>query len=198
MVLGIPENALEYSGVAEILNENLRTALIFELAHQLGHIYNAHNFYSEQLIKKQYTDNSYSDIVNNEIVADLFAIDILRRIGLPLQGIDVYFKILTTLTPNNYDFSKRSHYEYFISQNICHPITSGRIFSFTQELESEISYYTRFQDQDISRVDKIIRNLYDLASRLEDREELGLLKKYFLSVTISQLTPTAVPPPWLH
>ncbi|MCH7965710.1 MAG: hypothetical protein IH852_17435 [Bacteroidetes bacterium] len=194
-VLGIPDNWKDDPEVDNISQNNLKNIVVFEIAHQLGHIYQGddaqiNKSYTQQ-VNDAYTqkvNDAYTRKVNDEINADYFAVELFRRLGIPPTGIDQYFLIQSILAPNPYEFNKTSDYEDFVLNNICHPITSERLNSLASELESKLYEFIRFEKESIGIMYELIEQLRWAIGVFEDAE-IAALKENIKSFNISDLKP---------
>ena len=90
--MGIPEDIYEQDEyVDDVSQKLLKTAVVWLMAHNLGHIYLGH------------CDNSGAEYANKqyvEIAADRFATEIMRRMGVPPIGLSVYFNFVAQYREN--------------------------------------------------------------------------------------------------
>ena len=81
--LGVPDNAREESAVANRVDRNFGNTIVFLLAHELGHALKKHDTHSRDPIQKR----------RQEIEADAFAIEVMRRIGQVPLGVEFWFDV---------------------------------------------------------------------------------------------------------
>ena len=81
--LGIPDNAREESAVANRVDRNFGNTIVFLLAHELGHALKKHDTHSRDPVLKR----------RQEIEADAFAIEVMRRIGQVPLGVEFWFDV---------------------------------------------------------------------------------------------------------
>jgi hypothetical protein len=79
--LHIPPDALQNKRVDELAMDHFVTARMFILLHELGHIYYNHR----------------GSMIANEVEADQFAIEVMRRSPVPPVGMLVYFMAEATM-----------------------------------------------------------------------------------------------------
>ncbi|MCX4029094.1 hypothetical protein H0A36_17005 [Endozoicomonas sp. SM1973] len=99
--LGIPTNAYKLDHfVDDVSQKILKSALTFIILHELGHIHYRHRPY--------HTINSEQAIAQ-EIQADHFAINILRRMRLPPTGMVVWFMATSMRDPLKEGSPQQTH-----------------------------------------------------------------------------------------
>lgn len=81
--LGVPDNAREESAVANRADRDFGNTIVFLLAHELGHALKKHDTHSQDPVKKR----------KQEIEADAFAIEIMRRIAQVPLGVEFWFDV---------------------------------------------------------------------------------------------------------
>jgi hypothetical protein len=81
--LGVPDNAREESAVANRVDRNFGNTIVFLLAHELGHVLKKHRTDLSDPVEKR----------NQEIEADQFAIEMMRRIGQVPAGVELWFDV---------------------------------------------------------------------------------------------------------
>ena len=81
--LGVPENAREDSAVSNRADRNFGNTVVFLLAHELGHALKKHNTHLHDVIQKR----------KQEIEADAFAIEVMRRIAQVPLGVEFWFDV---------------------------------------------------------------------------------------------------------
>ena len=81
--LGVPDNAREESTVANRADRNFGNTIVFLLAHELGHALKKHDTHLRDPVQKR----------RQEIEADAFAIEVMRRIGQVPLGVEFWFDV---------------------------------------------------------------------------------------------------------
>lgn len=111
--VGVPADARKNTDLEEsyyVVFNQLRT---FLLLHEVGHIYHRHTVSSGARQAQ-------------EAEADLFALDVLRRLGAPPLGAALYFTAAANLQMNRSDFASDAAWEdYLIS--LSHPANESRL-----------------------------------------------------------------------
>ncbi|MEP6699063.1 MAG: M48 family metalloprotease [Verrucomicrobiota bacterium] len=101
------------------------SAIVFILAHELGHIYHRHAGYGPGVSREQSR--------RNEEEADAFGLDLMRRIGVAPIGAVVFFTAYAHWTPNRWDFPDEEKYQAYLAQ-ATHPLTSHRMRALGQRI----------------------------------------------------------------
>lgn len=137
-MLGIPKdiyNTDKY--VDDVSQKLLKTAVAWNMAHNLGHMYLGHcHDQGLDILEKQY----------NEIAADRFANEIMRRMGVPPIGLFVYFNFQTLYLEN--------------PLNQIHPVSSMRLRKLAEHLIENKSRFLIFDDNKAS-FDTMLEDLID-------------------------------------
>ena len=81
--LGVPDNAREESAVSNRADRNFGNTVVFLLAHELGHALKKHQTTLHDPVQKR----------TQEIEADAFAIEIMRRIAQVPSGVELWFDV---------------------------------------------------------------------------------------------------------
>jgi hypothetical protein len=81
--LGVPDNAREESAVANRVDRNFGNTIVFLLAHELGHALKKHDTHLRDPVQRR----------TQEIEADAFAIEVMRRIGQVPVGVEFWFDV---------------------------------------------------------------------------------------------------------
>ena len=125
LALKIPPSALQNQSVDEISQKILKSAITWILLHEIGHAYYRHGEPTSAAIAQQ-----------QEIDADNFATEILRRIGVAPIGMGVFFSAAVHWWPNRSDCPSNTAWMQAIRKS-SHPITTDRL----QNLASAIWAY---------------------------------------------------------
>jgi hypothetical protein len=81
--LGVPDNAREEAAVKNRADREFGNTIVFLLAHELGHVVKKHQTSLRDPVQKR----------TQEIEADQFAIEIMRRIGQVPIGLEFWFDV---------------------------------------------------------------------------------------------------------
>ena len=140
--LQIPDGALADPVVDEQAQKLLKSAIVFLVLHELGHVLHGHPGYDAI---------SAAQAQANEQEADRFALTVMRRIGVAPFGMVFWFQTGAYLTPNRGDFqSDDAHAEWL--RQATHPVTEDRLRAIAAELrQSPEDFALEFPDQERGR-----------------------------------------------
>jgi hypothetical protein len=157
--LGVPANAIDDPAVADLARKIYGSALAFIVAHELGHIYYRHPPGNIGIPQQARPD---------EVAADRFAVQLLRRMGSPPGGETFFFDLLAHLEQNRFD----EGYEGYLA-SATHPLTSDRLRALSQEVERWAGDFAR-QEGDVQQATLLIREIGQkiraLAELMEDAD----------------------------
>jgi hypothetical protein len=132
--LGVPDNAREESAVSNRADRNFGNTVVFLLAHELGHALKKHRTDLRDPVEKR----------KQEIEADAFAIEIMRRIGQVPLGIEFWFdlenvrQIAPIKTPTQAEWQKHL-------ASLDHPVTPERLEALAAAIEKAPDSFARNQ-----------------------------------------------------
>ncbi|WP_353217659.1 M48 family metalloprotease [Sandarakinorhabdus sp.] len=106
--LGIPANALDNPRVNSLYQKIVATAIVFIIGHELGHLYYGHR-----------VDVTPARSRADEVQADAFGLELMRRIKDPPSGMAVYFYMQAHLNQPDSILRARSY--------ATHPLDSARM-----------------------------------------------------------------------
>jgi hypothetical protein len=132
--LGIPDNAREESAVSNRADRSFGNTVVFLLAHELGHALNKHRTDLSDPIQKR----------NQEIEADAFAIEIMRRIGQVPSGIEFWFYAEHDghIVPR--EFSTEAEWRKYLN-GLDHPVSKERLEALAAVIEKASDSFARNQ-----------------------------------------------------
>ena len=138
--LGIPANAREESAVANRVDRNFGNTIVFLLAHELGHALKKHDTRSRDPVQKR----------RQEIEADAFAIEVMRRIGQVPLGVEFWFDIerighvqgIRRVTSAR--FPTEAEWQKYLAA-LDHPVTSERLDALATAVEKAPDSFARNQ-----------------------------------------------------
>jgi len=151
--LCIPANALDNPRVDDLAQKILKSAIVWIMAHELGHVYFKHAGYG----------GSVSISQKNEIQSDAFATEIMRRVGVAPAGMAYFFLFVTHWVPSRGDFASDSEWNGYLTKKATHPLTSKRMQIMANDLNSKAADFSRIE---IDRYASIQRVKY-IASQIE-------------------------------
>ena len=151
--LAIPENAYEFDHqVNDIAQQMFISGITYVLLHELGHIHLNHQDY------KQVTSSEASV---QEVSADDFAMEIMRRMHLAPTGITMYFSAMSYMEPSNH----RGYQS--------HPLTAKRLRNIADHLARWPEQYIepgRRSKRSVSDIVTIADALNSIADDLDSEE----------------------------
>ncbi|HSS16948.1 MAG TPA: hypothetical protein VLQ29_08200 [Candidatus Dormibacteraeota bacterium] len=138
--LGIPDNAREESAVANRVDRNFGNTIVFLLAHELGHALKKHDTHSRDPVQKR----------RQEIEADAFAIEVMRRIGQVPLGVEFWFDVerighvqgIRRVTSAR--FPTEAEWQKYLA-GLDHPVTSERLDALATAVEKAPDSFARNQ-----------------------------------------------------
>ncbi len=124
--LGVAPNAWETdTAVDDVSQKALKSALVWIMAHELGHLYHGH---------RGYVGVSAEQAQENEAQADRFANTIMRRIGVAPMGMAQFFMMMAHFDRNAADFSSPEEWQAWLSEQNTHPLTASRMTALADDL----------------------------------------------------------------
>jgi Peptidase U49 len=136
--LQIPDDALDDSVVEDQAQKLLKSAMVFLVLHELGHVLHGHPGYDAISAAKAQA---------NEQEADQFALTVMRRIGVVPFGMLFWFQTAAHLTPNRGDFASDDAHAEWLRQTT-HPVTEDRLRAIAAELrQSPEDFALEFPDE---------------------------------------------------
>jgi hypothetical protein len=161
--LGIPKDATRDTMTDGAAKKILSSAVLFALAHELGHLYYGHPSYDSTVTRRQ--------AQANEVEADSFAIELFRRLGVAPVGIVYLFEVATYLGFNRGDFDSDEAWHSYLQSEATHPLTGTRLQRLSRQLRRSpddfLKYETHF-DVARSRVLMIGAQLDSLGRLFDD------------------------------
>jgi len=138
--LGVPDNAREESAVANRVDRNFGNTIVFLLAHELGHALKRHDTHSRDPVQKR----------RQEIEADAFAIEVMRRIGQVPLGVEFWFDVerighvqgIRRVTSAR--FPTEAEWQKYLG-GLDHPVTSERLDALANAVEKAPDSFARNQ-----------------------------------------------------
>jgi len=159
VALQIPDNALKDPWVDDVSQKLLKSALVFIMGHELGHLYYHHAPDSP-------------DPQKQEREADTFALEVFRRLGTVPAGMSIYFTVATYLTKHPGDFSNDAQWQAFIRRQ-SHPFTPARLHSVAAGLRQRPEDFAKSEprfEQAVRAVAAIANDIDGIARIQEDAD----------------------------
>jgi hypothetical protein len=135
--LRIPANATDHPRVDNLSQQILSQSISFILLHEMGHVLHQHPGYGPGVSRARAREN--------EDEADRFALETLRRVGQPVNGLLFLLLSMAHFVPHRADFASDAEYQTHLTQ-ATHPLTSDRITRLSQYLRQHAGDYGRLQD----------------------------------------------------
>ena len=132
--LGVPDDAREETAVSNRADRNFGNTVVFLLAHELGHILHKHR-----------TDISEPEQQRRqEIEADQFAVEIMRRIGQIPLGLEFWFDVerIRHQAPKN--IPSEAEWAKYLA-GLDHPVTTERLNALAAAIEQAPDSFARNQ-----------------------------------------------------
>ena len=182
--LGIPANAESDPDVDQVSLGFFNEALIFTLLHEAGHVRYKHPGYGPGV--------PHAAARANEEQADLFALEIMRRAGQPINGLLFFFISMARFGAHRADFDSQAKYDAYLAQ-ATHPLTSDRVRTMSAFIREHAADFGRLQ-RDPARAAQSIRKLADDIERtvvplLADVDQQRLAAARGSAMTLAGLQP---------
>lgn len=180
--LHIPANALNDSRVDSLSQKILKSALVFIICHELGHLRYHHQGYDIPLNKAR----------KNELQADEFAMEVMRRIGVLPLGITNFFMAALYLTAHRGDFASDKEWELYLREKSTHPLSSERMKRLSIQLKKNAYDYARLEpdiNKTILQVNYAAGQLEEIAQILDDKKIMGAIAHIGRTTTLASLAP---------
>jgi hypothetical protein len=140
--LGVPDNAREETAVANRADRNFGNTVVFLLAHELGHALKKHDTRLQDPVQKR----------KQEIEADAFAIEVMRRIGQVPLGVEFWFDLerighvqgMRRLVAKQ-RFPTEAEWQKYLA-TFDHPVTNERLDALADVVEKGSDSFAHNQD----------------------------------------------------
>jgi len=136
--LGIPADAALDPVGGDVANKILKSAILFVVAHELGHLYYGHNGAPADVQQAQ----------ENEVAADAFAIALFRRLGIAPLGIVYLFEVPVYLGKNRGDFSSDDAWFTYQRTVATHPLSGARLRHLSRELQGATDDFLKYESDE--------------------------------------------------
>jgi hypothetical protein len=179
--LGIPADALDDRGVDDVAQKLLKSSIYFAMAHEYAHVMYRHRGY--QSITAQ-------EARQQEIQADAFALEIMRRIAVPPVSMAHFFLLASRLEYSPGDFDTAQEYEVYLRQRATHPVGAQRILAVADFMERNVKSFVRLQHDPIVWERRLLvtaGQLREIGRTLDDRS-----MRRFLAERARTMAPAAL------
>jgi hypothetical protein len=136
--LGVPDNAREESAVANRTDRNFGNTIVFLLGHELGHALKKHRTDLRDPVQKR----------TQEIEADQFAIEIMRRIGQVPLGFEFWFDVEYNGHIAPVKFDTAAEWQKYLA-SLDHPLTKERMEALSEVIEKASDSFARNQTDQV-------------------------------------------------
>jgi len=132
--LGVPEKAREESAVSNRADRNFGNTVVFLLAHELGHALKKHRTDLRDPVEKR----------KQEIEADAFAIEMMRRIAQVPVGLEFWFYVEHAAHVARHKFNTEAEWQKYLT-GLDHPVTTERLEALASVIEKAADSFARIQ-----------------------------------------------------
>jgi hypothetical protein len=162
--LGVPPiSTLKGTRIDDIAQKILKSTMYFIGAHEYAHVMYRH---------RDYGVLTASEAQAQETASDAFAIDVMRRIGVPPIGLTYFFLVASRLERSPGEFFTTDAYETYLRGEVTHPVSAIRILQIANSLETNIGAFSRLQDNPVLwqvQLRNMASMLREISSTLDDR-----------------------------
>lgn len=182
--LRIPANATDNPRVDNLSQQILSQSVSFILLHEMGHVLYQHQGYGPGIARARARQN--------EDEADRFALEVLRRVGQPVNGLLFFFLSAAHFVVHRADFASDADYQADLARQT-HPLTSDRTARLAQYLREHAADYGRLQNNPAGAA-SAIRSIADAIDQrvvtvLADPDQQRLMALRGRSMTLAGLAP---------
>jgi hypothetical protein len=179
--LHIPANALTNPKVDDLSLRFRNTAFAFILGHELGHIYHQHPLGGMTLQQSR----------DNEIAADYFALELLRRTSTIPMGATLFFQASAYWFPHRGDYPNAQEWQTYLQEEAEHPLTADRLRTLAKRMQAAADFSRNEPNKSfgLEAVQFIARGITQIASILEDTDLQILMAKKAAQTDARSLLP---------
>ena len=180
-VLGVPGNALSDPVVDDVAQKMLKSIIYFVVAHEYAHVMYAHRVgQTVSALQSQ----------RQEIEADAFALEAMRRIGVAPIALPFLFLVTSRLEKTPGDFASAHDYERYLQQEATHPLSAMRVAHLANGIEAHAAAFARLQknsDDMKRRLRSAVQQLRIIAANLDDPRLRDWLKARAATIDVASL-----------
>jgi hypothetical protein len=153
--LGVPDNAREESAVSNRADRNFGNTVVFLLAHELGHALKKHDTNLRDPVQKR----------TQEVEADQFAIEIMRRVGQVPLGLEFWFDVERIRHVAPIKFPTEAEWQRYLA-GLDHPVTTERLEALAAAIDKSPDSFARNQTNQAlwTQRSKILAQYFRLAA----------------------------------
>lgn len=179
--LGVPSDALADPFVDDVSQKILKSTVYFVAAHEYAHVMYRH---------KGYGTITAGEAQAQEMEADAFALDVMRRIGVAPMAMTYFFLVASRLEPSPGEFSSTAEYEKHLRQRTTHPVSASRIRKVADGIDASIDAFTQLQANPGAAkksLQWIVPQLREIARTLDDPKMRDFLAHQARTLDVSKL-----------
>ena len=180
--LGIPHGDLdepvEDPKASRVFADDFRSAVLFIMAHEISHLLRGHSAAPKEAVK-------------DEEIADIFAADLLKKVGVDTLGAAMYFAFVASWTPTVADFPSLDAYHDYLEHEADHPLTGLRIQMFAAEIYEDPKSLGPGRKKDA--VLDVVSTLWDIGTTLDDVKYQQKVADAASHLTLESVAPHAPP-----
>jgi hypothetical protein len=132
--LGVPDTARDEAAVKNRADRNFGNTIVYLLAHELGHVLKKHDVHSRDPVQKR----------KQEIEADAFAIEVMRRIAQVPLGLEFWFDVERIRHVAPLKFPTESEWQNYLA-SLRHPVSKERLEALADAIEKAPESFARIQ-----------------------------------------------------
>jgi hypothetical protein len=162
--LGVPPSAPTDPRIYQAAMNSLKSNLLFVTAHEYAHVMYQHRGYSTITAEQAQ---------QQEIEADRFGLEVMRRVGVPPIALAYFFLLASRLEVSPGDFASVAEYEKHLQEEATHPVSALRLLKVADAIESNAKDFARMEPRAREVEEKlreIAPQLRVIASTLDDRK----------------------------
>lgn len=181
--LGIPDDALDDPDVDSLAQKIFKSAVIFILLHEMGHVLHQHPGYGPEVTRQEARAN--------EAEADAFALEVMRRLPAQPTGMFLFFQTLVYLGPNRGDFDSEAAYQRALEQST-HPLTADRMRAIAGLLRRHSSDFANeygSREEGLAAVTFVADQVDGVADMVADPDLQRLIAQTSRRATLASLAP---------
>ena len=200
--LHIPDKPLDNPKVDETAQDLLKTTVVYILSREVGSIYFSRPYtlrkasWSEQRQRPQQVAmkewGRHSEQQDLMLKSDSFALEIMRRIGVPPHNLSFYLSAQTYWTQNRIDFrNEKAYLRYQYNPPEC-AMFPERLHRMSDLMVRGKEDYARQQDDKLtstSQIEQAAREIFKLSYFLENQSMQWEIKQRALARKIEDLKP---------
>ncbi|CAD5375074.1 exported hypothetical protein [Rubrivivax sp. A210] len=181
--LQIPADATQDQQVDQFSLHLLNQALAFILLHELAHIVHRDPGYGPGVAR--------AAARGNEASADAFALEVMRRIGMPPLGVEFFFAVMSHHGRVRADFLSAGDYQKWLDE-ATHPLDTDRMRAVARYMQAHAADFAKLQ-RDPRRSEQVVGavagQVDQIARYLEDLDLQRLIAARARAASIASLAP---------